>query len=128
MVYQSSLFYTIAKLTFVASLLGFILLRGIVFFFSGFMESNEKGDLYISTCFGLIYLFGSLFVLNDRIDFHRVVVFGAALNIVGAIVWVPEIGTKDTYIAVAGVLLAVLWIVFGILKFLETETGSGDSI
>lgn len=110
----------ITKVAFVFSLVGYIFLGAVLVMMSGFITTAREGQAIVITMLcGGIYIFGSLFAIGDRLNSAAMAIVGLILNSVGAVVWVPTIGSHEPQFAVFGILLSLFWLVCIILKLAE---------
>ncbi|MFZ9937017.1 MAG: hypothetical protein ACO3JG_08125 [Luteolibacter sp.] len=112
----------ITKVAFVFALVGYIILGAALVMMSGFINSAREGQaIALTMSCGGIYIIGSLFVIGDKLNATAMAVAGVILNLLGAAVWVPTIGSSEPQFAVIGVFLSVLWLVCIVLKYAKTK-------
>jgi hypothetical protein len=112
----------ITKVAFVCALLGYVILGAALVMMSGFINNAREGQAIALTMLcGGIYIIGSLFAIGDRMNATAMAAAGVILNILGAAVWVPTIGSNEPQFAVIGIFLSVLWLVCIILKYAKTK-------
>jgi len=99
----------VTKLAFIAALIGFVILSGMLFMFSGFLNPGEGQDLFLSMLCGGVYIVGSIIIIGDRFSIPVMVVSGIILNLMGAFYWTPALGSNEAYFAVIGIVLTSLW-------------------
>lgn len=106
----------ITKFAFIAALIGFVILSGMLFMFSGFLNPSEGQDLFLSMLCGGVYIVGSIIVIGDRFSVPVMIVSGIILNLVGAFYWAPALGSNEAYFAVIGIALTSLWFISATLR------------
>ena len=124
---MQSTFYTaslIAKIAFGFASIGLIILSGFVLLFSGFLNPGEGRDLFLSMLCAGIYTIGSAIVIGDRFGIPVMLALGIILNILGAICWVPALGSSEAYFAVIGIALTSLWVVCAALRIATANKAS----
>ena len=124
----------ITKVAFVFALVGYIILGAALVMMSGFINSaRESQAIALTMLCGGIYILGSLFAIGDRLNATAMAIAGLILNSVGAVVWVPTIGSSEGQFAVIGMLLSLLWLVCIVLKYAKTKANktlvaTGDNV
>jgi len=111
---MKSAFYTtslIAKIVFGFASIGLVILSGFILLFSGFLNPGEGGDFFLNMLCAGIYTIGSMFVIGGRFGISVMVALGIILNLIGAIYWVPALGSSEAYFAVIGIVLTSLWVI-----------------
>ena len=100
----------VTKLAFIVALIGFVILAGVLFMLSGFLNPGEGQDLFLSMLCGGIYIIGSIIIIGDRFSIPVMVASGIILNLIGAFCWSPAIGSNEAYFAMIGIVLTSLWV------------------
>jgi hypothetical protein len=115
-----STFHTTCLITKVLFVVAFICLLGIsgmLFLFSGFLNLSEGKELVRTMFCGGIYTAGSAIILGEKFSILVMTVSSIFLNILGAVFWVPSLGSNESYFAVFGIVLTILSIICIILRF-----------
>lgn len=115
-------FCLISKAAFGAALTGFVLLAAMILLFSGFLNPGEGNRLFLGMFCGGAYLVGSIFSIGERFGATTMVCLGILLNLFGAVYWVPSWGSSESYIAVIGVALTLLWCVCIVLRIASAKS------
>ena len=99
----------ITKAVFVVALLGLALLCGAIIMFSGFLNRGEGGKIFGPILCAGVYLVGSIFTLGERFSSQQMIGIGIFLNVLGAVFWVPTLGSRESIFGIVGIGLALLW-------------------
>ncbi|MDB4618235.1 hypothetical protein OAG53_01020 [Akkermansiaceae bacterium] len=121
---MQSAFYTaslIAKVAFGLASIGLFILSGFVLLFSGVLNPGEGRDLFMNMLCAGIYTVGSVIVIGERLSIPVMFILGIILNILGAISWVPAIGSSEAHFAVIGIVLTSLWVICATLRILTAN-------
>jgi len=124
----------ITKVAFVFAFVGYTILGAALMMFSGFINSAQEGrELTLTMLCGGIYIVGSIFAIGDRLNATAMAAAGIILSSIGAVVWVPTIGSNEPQFAYIGITLSVLWIICITLKISKTKANkpceaTGDNV
>jgi hypothetical protein len=100
-----------ARRIFIASAIPFSVLSLLILIFG----RAEPSILWCS-----IYIFGSISVLRGHLPLSYLVLSGLVLNLVGAVVWVPALFSRDGgIVSVPGMVLSLTWLFAIVAEFRE---------
>ena len=121
---MSSTFYIscmIAKLIFALAFICILIIIVSLLLFFGFFNPSEIRELGVNLICGGIYTLGSFFSIGERFDKSTMLILGVLLNVLGSVWWLPTLGTSESYIALIGIILTLIWCLCIILRITSAQ-------